>query len=553
MPLPAPDFERLFAPGTRHTLPGGDVATVRLRRDASLWLPSGRVVAGEPFMFDAMDGGFVQRVPPGRYPLELVLAVFGEPDDPAAYDMIAAARLVIRDEPVVSWEMAVYEGQDVSTLGDDEFFGYPVDGGTGGFVDAASIAALCEDGEDYLDRVMASLHARDTDPTAPGTLTDEEGRPRLVVFSSGDGDGHYPTWVGRTADGEVACFITDFFILTDDEDDEAGEDDKTPPGDRAGHALSDFAQGHEMRAGQTLRRQSLTSPAGRYTLVHQDDGNIVLYDNVRLHPWWASGTDGAYGSYCVLRASDGLALLGSDGRRIWCTGARGPAARLVVRDDGDIAIEDAAGAEVWSSGTAEVTVPAGPAAIGDRMLPGQTLGRQSLTSPSGRHTLVHQDDGNIVLYDNEGRGAVWASGTDGRETACCVLQADGDLILYDRRGRVVWSTGTAGHPGSVLTVSDDGVELRAPDGTVPWRVRTTPGTPATPLRRADTTVALSPVKTSPARPLSEGRPLSRMQQSLSSAAIPARPAVKASPKSAAAPADESGHVDPSDDVHPGKV
>lgn len=220
MPLPAPDFERIFVPGTRHALPGGGLATVRLRKDASLWLPSGRVVAGEPFMFGVMyDSGhaFAQRVLPGRYPLVLVLAVFGEPGGNDTSEVIAAARLVIRDEPVVSWEIAVRDGQDAADLGDAEFFGYPVDGGTGGFVDAATIGPHCRDNDDYADRVLASLSIRETDYTAPATLTDDENRPLLVAFSSGGGDGHYPTWVGRTAAGEVACFLTDFFILTEDD------------------------------------------------------------------------------------------------------------------------------------------------------------------------------------------------------------------------------------------------------------------------------------------------------------------------------------------------
>ena len=217
MPLSAPDyFERLFAPGTPRMLSRSDVATVRLRQDTSLWLPSGRVVAGEPFWFDDSESAFVQQVPPGEYPLALVIAMFAKGSYLPAHETIAAARLVIRDEPVVSWEMAVCEGQDVSELGGDEFFGYPVGGGVGGFVDAANIAPLCDDHDDYFDRLSVSLKVQETDSTAPSTLTDDEDRPLLVAFSSGNGDGDYPTWVGRTADGEVACFLTDFFILTHD-------------------------------------------------------------------------------------------------------------------------------------------------------------------------------------------------------------------------------------------------------------------------------------------------------------------------------------------------
>ncbi|WP_190813492.1 DUF4241 domain-containing protein [Saccharopolyspora pogona] len=400
MPGPAPDFERLFAAGTRHTLSRGDVATVRLRQDTSLWLPSGRVVAGEPFGFDDSDGGFVQQVPPGQYPLVLVIAMFAKRSYLPAHEMIAAARLVIRDEPVVSWEMAVCEGQDVSELGDDEFFGYPVDGGTGGFVDAANIAPLREDHDDgYYDRLMTARNVTESDDTAPGTLTDDEGRPLLVAFSSGDGDGDYPTWVGRTADGEVACYLTDFFVLTDDEDGEDKGDDEPPSADGAGYALSEVAQGHEMRAGQALRQQALTSP-------------------------------------------------------------------------------------------------------------------------SGSCTLVHQNDGNLVLYNNEGRGAVWSAGTQGHGTARCVLQADGDLVIYDDQARVVWSTDTAGNPGSVLAVRDDGLELRAPDGTVLWSVRTALGTPATSPRPAGATVA-RPL--SPAQHLTSGHTLSRrlVEKSPVKPAIPA--------------------------------
>ena len=258
MPLQALDFERIFASGARHELPRGDVVTVRLRQDTSLWLPSGRVVADELLVLDDGDGGFIQQAPPGQYPLVLVIAAFAKRSYLRAHEMVAAARLVIRDEPVVSWEMAVYHGQDVSGLGDDEFFGYPVDGGTGGFIDAANIAPLREDSE-YNDRVMTALYGSESGDTAAGTLTDGDGRPLVVVFSSGGGDGHYPTWVGRTAGGEVGCFLTDFFILTDDKESKdatVGGDGGRLPGNEAASA-PDVARGPLSPV--------VTSPTGRTT------------------------------------------------------------------------------------------------------------------------------------------------------------------------------------------------------------------------------------------------------------------------------------------------
>lgn len=223
MPMSAPDFEQLLADGTRHEL-GGQAVTVRLRQDVSLALPSGRVVAGEPTMFGIGDNdrSFVQKVAPGRYPLVLAVAEFEGPDGTVVDERNAAARLVIRDEPVVSWEMAVTEGRDPAVLDDDQFYGYPVDGGTGGFVDPVSLPDLGWDKENYVDRLTECM-GHGNDYPAPGTLDGADGTPLLVVFASGWGDGHYPTWVGRTAIGEIGCFLTDFFVLTDEDDEEPGE------------------------------------------------------------------------------------------------------------------------------------------------------------------------------------------------------------------------------------------------------------------------------------------------------------------------------------------
>lgn len=37
----------------------------------------------------------------------------------------------------------------------------------------------------------------------------------LIAFGSGWGDGAYPVWIGRTADGKAACFIADMLLLRD--------------------------------------------------------------------------------------------------------------------------------------------------------------------------------------------------------------------------------------------------------------------------------------------------------------------------------------------------
>jgi uncharacterized protein DUF4241 len=74
---------------------------------------------------------------PGDYRMT-VLMVRDQHDGHYIYAGLGAVRLEIRDEPVTSWEMAVRPGEDVRTLPDGHWYGFPVDGGTGTFYDAAA-------------------------------------------------------------------------------------------------------------------------------------------------------------------------------------------------------------------------------------------------------------------------------------------------------------------------------------------------------------------------------------------------------------------------------
>ncbi|MEK8170913.1 DUF4241 domain-containing protein [Streptomyces sp. M19] len=62
---------------------------------------------------------------------------------------------------------------------------------------------------------MGGHHARELRRPTVGLGRDDE--PVAVSFTTGGGDGVYPTWVGRTASGDTACFLTDFFVLGEDD------------------------------------------------------------------------------------------------------------------------------------------------------------------------------------------------------------------------------------------------------------------------------------------------------------------------------------------------
>lgn len=46
-------------------------------------------------------------------------------------------------------------------------------------------------------------------------MSDLESGTNLIAYRSGWGDGSYPTWIGRDADGHVICFLADMLLLPD--------------------------------------------------------------------------------------------------------------------------------------------------------------------------------------------------------------------------------------------------------------------------------------------------------------------------------------------------
>ncbi|WP_229795906.1 DUF4241 domain-containing protein, partial [Saccharothrix coeruleofusca] len=142
---------------------------------------------------------------PGDYRVELAVVRFV--DDPE-HERVAAAKLVVSAEPVASWHLALRPGQDDRLLGDGEFYGFGVDSGTACFVDADAAEALDpifdRSFEEIAERLIGGASERVADPVSGAAL---------VAFGSGWGDGSYPTWVGRAADGSVACFVVDLLVL----------------------------------------------------------------------------------------------------------------------------------------------------------------------------------------------------------------------------------------------------------------------------------------------------------------------------------------------------
>jgi len=85
--------------------------------------------------------------------------------------------------------------------------------------------------------------------------------------------------------------------------------------------------------------QSLGSCDGRFDLVMQSDGNLVLY--LAGWPLWDAGTHGHPGAWMALQDDGNLVVYSSGDVPLWSTETHGhPGAHLAVQDDGNMVIYD---------------------------------------------------------------------------------------------------------------------------------------------------------------------------------------------------------------------
>jgi len=225
-----PDADLMFQPGVRYRWASHPEAVVEVLDGGTLQLATGRLVAVDPFLGPSLDRFAVPlsvAAAPGRYAVSLSVARWDQASDPTApgpVRRVAAAKLTIHDEPVVTWEFGMQTGQDPTTLEPGQFFGFVVDSGTGAFLDASAVAALrglstpdpdpAQDLDDEYPELFELIPELQRKQVV-NLVMDPASGLNVVIFNCGMGDGYYPIWVGRTAAGEVACFLADLGVLSD--------------------------------------------------------------------------------------------------------------------------------------------------------------------------------------------------------------------------------------------------------------------------------------------------------------------------------------------------
>lgn len=195
-----------------------------------------------------------------------------------------------------------------------------------------------------------------------------------------------------------------------------------------------------LKPGQTLKAgQYLRSSNGRYKLVMQSDGNLVVYkgsSNIWSSHTWVKGS-------AVTMRTDGDLVVAKGSHRYWNSHTAGHSgAYLYLQNDGNAVVYKGKTA-LWSSYQWISTL-----SNGVTLYP-----YQKVVSQNRAYQLRQEPNGDLALY-RYGKLA-WHTRTSGHPGAYTVMQTDGNLVVYSKSKKALWSTHTW-HKSTWLAVQNDG-------------------------------------------------------------------------------------------------
>jgi hypothetical protein len=263
------------------------LAAVALHRTLAGHLPvsSGHLVVCDPLVQAEAPALADYIAPAGRHPVEIIVHS-GRP-------ALAVAWFKPRQALTASalhWQMARWTTQDLTGLDDDSFIGYPVDAGIGCFMDTGTQQALL---------ALIEQTAGDEDSAWSDALIDHDGldegaeyRPwgedsphGLVVFTTGWGDGVYPSYWALDTSGHPVALVTDFLCIQngDGRDEREIADqayrDSLPP--EEAEALARLVAAVERDDADALRVLLEEAPQ-RANQIEPGCGGTALFEAIRL-------------------------------------------------------------------------------------------------------------------------------------------------------------------------------------------------------------------------------------------------------------------------------
>jgi len=171
-----------------------------------LVLSSGKIVIGEPFFF--FDKEPLETViKPGIYPVYIAEAIIREKNK-VVDKRNALAKIELSSSTAVTWKYIE---------------SFPVDGGTGGFMDYQSVKDIIATNhfDDFTHRVIDGFDKvyktpepfNEQHPLYHQYVNLDYKNGNLIAFSTGWGDGFYNSFIGYDSDGNAVEILTDLGVI----------------------------------------------------------------------------------------------------------------------------------------------------------------------------------------------------------------------------------------------------------------------------------------------------------------------------------------------------
>lgn len=104
---------------------------------------------------------------------------------------------------------------------------------------------------------------------------------------------------------------------------------------------------------ELLPGNSVNSANGKYMLIQQEDGNLVVYVNKNV-PIWASNTWGRRVKRCIMQKDGNLVIYDNFNQPIWASNTHGNEnSKLIMTDHGDLILQSQDGRMLWHTDSGE--------------------------------------------------------------------------------------------------------------------------------------------------------------------------------------------------------
>jgi Protein of unknown function (DUF4241) len=191
MQIPGPSLWTIFHSPCRLSTDAGEIEVTVLPIDP-IAVPSGRMVLGDPLVDIYYTEPLTHELPPGRYSVRLATAT--------GVDGVFACLVRFLPVTAVRWEPTEPDR-------------HGVDSGSSGLIDYKLARTIQRKSEEWFERHLnrCSDALESAEPWGNRRLNRETGA-NLLLFRTATGDGHYPSFFGYSATGDLVCLVTDFFL-----------------------------------------------------------------------------------------------------------------------------------------------------------------------------------------------------------------------------------------------------------------------------------------------------------------------------------------------------